>query len=70
MASNLPPGVHDSDIPGNRPQDENVVIELSLSKGEIWALKSYTDADDSLNDRNDRWIMRDVFDQITSTPID
>ena len=70
MASNLPPGVNESDIPGNRPCDDEIRIEISLTKGEIRALKSYVAVDDSLNDRNDRWIMREVFDQIISTPID
>ena len=35
MASDLPPGVTESMIPGNRPEDEEVEISLILTKGDI-----------------------------------
>lgn len=35
MASNLPPGVTDAMIPGNRPEDREVEISLVLCVGDI-----------------------------------
>ena len=43
MASNLPPGVTDSMIPGNRPEDREVEIVLVLSISEIEDLKKYNE---------------------------
>ncbi len=76
MASNYPPGVSESDIPGNRPCDREIVIIITLTVGELRALKtwrsltanelsSYEIPEPSVND-----ILTDLFNQITSTPID
>ena len=35
MSSNLPPGVTESMIPGNRPEDEEVEVTITLTKGDI-----------------------------------
>jgi len=35
MASNLPPGITDAMLPGNRPEDQEVEVFLVLTVGEI-----------------------------------
>mgnify|MGYP000335402426 CR=1 FL=1 len=35
MSSNLPPGVTESMIPGNRPEDEEVEVTITLIRGDI-----------------------------------
>lgn len=39
MSSNLPPGVTDSMIPGNRPEDQE--FEIVLTKDDIYALRDF-----------------------------
>jgi len=35
MSSDLPPGVTESMIPGNRPEDEAVEVTITLTRGDI-----------------------------------
>ena len=67
MASNLPPGVTDSMIPGNRPEDREVEVILYLSVGEIDALIYYNERQQALevNKRNEIWyIIEDIAEQL------
>lgn len=41
MSNNLPPGVTESMLPGNRPEDEEVEVALVFTKGEIDDLKRF-----------------------------
>jgi len=41
FGSNLPPGVTDADIPGNRPEDQEKEITLVLTLGDIDELIRY-----------------------------
>ena len=41
MSSNLPPGVTESMIPGNRPEDQEIECVIYLSQHEIDDLKNY-----------------------------
>ncbi len=41
MSSNLPPGVTENMIPGNRPEDEEVEIVMNFTKGDISNLRYY-----------------------------
>lgn len=41
MLSNLPPGVTESMIPGNRPEDQEFEFNIVLTKGEIENLTVY-----------------------------
>ena len=60
MASNLPPGVTDSMIPGNRPEDREVKVTLVLSVGDIDDLRNA----DIKNDENLRITLAIILEQI------
>ena len=60
MASNLPPGVTDSMIPGNRPEDREVEVTLVLSVGDIDDLRNA----DIKNDENLRITLAIILEQI------
>jgi len=46
--SNLPPGVTESMIPGNRPEDREVECVICLSVGEIEMLQDWRDRETRL----------------------
>ncbi len=76
MASNLPPGVNESDIPGNRPQDQEVEISILLTVGEVRALRSFANlhlwnlSTYQLPERSIDDILKDVLYQIIAKGID
>lgn len=41
MASNLPPGVTEAMIPGNRPEDQEIEIVMLFTQGEIDELRQF-----------------------------
>jgi len=43
MSNNLPPGITDSMIPGNRPEDEVFQITLVFLQSDIDELRQYND---------------------------
>ena len=55
--NNLPPGVTESDLPGNRPEEETVSLEIELEQGEIDELEYYNAAQLKLpaSQRDDIW---------------
>ena len=57
MISNYPPGVTESMIPGNRPEDQEVEVTIVLTKGDI---------DDIINEypENYGFIWDDIKNQI------
>lgn len=57
MLSNLPPGVSEYDIPGNRPEDEEVEITMIFTRGDIDELRRYNDIQMSLpiSQRHELW---------------
>ena len=48
MASNLPPGVTEAMIPGNRPEDQEVEIVMVFTEGEIKDLRQFYEYQQSL----------------------
>ena len=49
MLSNLPPGVSEHDLPGSRPEDQEVELTIVLSKGEIDDLRRFNDEQNELD---------------------
>ena len=43
MLSNLPPGVTDSMIPGNRPEDQEIETDMIFTCGEIEQLQRFNE---------------------------
>ena len=67
MSSNLPPGVSESMIPGNRPMDQETEITLIFTTGEIDELKQYVDYQRKLpkSERHELWeIIENMLDQV------
>lgn len=66
MPSNLPPGVTDSMIPGNRPEDQEIEVPMIFSVGEIDALRAYNIAQHKMevSHRHELWtIILNMVDQ-------
>jgi hypothetical protein len=73
MPSNLPPGVTESMIPGNRPEDQEVEITMIFSVGEIDALRSYNDAQHKIEipHRHELWdIVSNMIDQFDDEDVE
>lgn len=71
MLSNLPPGVTEGMIPGNRPEDEEIEITMIFSRGEIDELRQYNQIQMQLpvTSRHELWVtvsnMVEQFDDET-----
>lgn len=57
MPSNLPPGVTESMIPGNRPEDQEIEVTIILTNGEIDDIVNF-------NDESYSFIWERITDQI------
>ena len=66
MSSNLPPGVTDSMIPGNRPEDEEVEITITLCKGELDYIRDRGTLNNCLIDPVAKRVVVDLFDQVVA----
>ena len=64
MASNLPPGVTESMLPGNRPEDRECEFVVILSAGEMDQLENFAEKGCALHDLPGiRDIVKDIVEQ-------
>jgi len=67
MRSNLPPGINENDLPGNRPEDQEIETIIIFTQGEIDALKRYNDIQMRLriSSRHELWdIISNIVEQL------
>lgn len=72
MLSNLPPGVTDDMIPGNRPEDQEVETWMIFSVGEIEALRIYNDTQQKIGvaQRHELWdIISNMIEQFNEDKV-
>jgi len=60
MSNNLPPGVTESMLPGNRPEDEEIEVFLVFTRGEIDDLKRFYHKEFVKARENQHWLMSTV----------
>ena len=70
MLSNLPPGVTEGMLPGNRPEDQEVELTLIFTVGEIEDLRDYYDDQmkESHENRSSIWyVIENMLEQLGGT---
>jgi hypothetical protein len=67
MASNLPPGVTDSMILGNRPEDREIEATIGITVGDLDTLEQFLARCDRAGHRPNLYLaVRDIVDQINT----
>ncbi len=62
MSNNLPPGITESMIPGNRPEDQEIEVTITLTKDDLDYLVDYHGK--YPQDDNIRSIVDEILEQI------
>lgn len=70
MSSNLPPGVSDSMIPGNRPEDRDIEVTIGITFGDLDTMEQFILYCDTHGEKNNLYLaIRDIVDQIHETTL-
>ena len=66
MLSNLPPGVLESDLPDNRPEDQEFEFHIIMTQGQIQDLFDWIDKRqrNQIANQSALFILKDLYDQI------